>query len=103
MYVLCASAGAYADADQDPGYPYLWFLEVHQGANAQNRLVGYLSDPAHRPQFIAEYESASSCDSSGRVGRILRHSYRRVAILSTVTMFERTNTIATASERAALR
>ncbi|MEY2554172.1 MAG: hypothetical protein QOC57_2032, partial [Ilumatobacteraceae bacterium] len=80
MYVLCAGAAVYADAHQDPGYPYLWLIEVRRGANAQNRLVGYLGDPARAPHFIAQYQGPNQCDTSGRVGRILRHSYRPVAV-----------------------
>ena len=101
MYVLCASAGVYADAHQDPGYPYLWLIEVHRGTNAQNRLVGYLGDPARGPHFIAEYQRPSTCDSSGRVDQILRHSYRPVAVVGNVTMFERSNDLTLAKSRAA--
>ncbi len=99
MYVLCASAGAYADAHQDPGYPYLWFVEVQHGLNAQNKLVGYLGDPVRGPQFIAEYQRPSNCDSSGRVARILRRSYRRVAVVGHITMFERNNDTAVTRAR----
>ena len=101
LYVLCASAGVYADAHQDPGYPYLWLLEVHRGVNAQNRLVGYLDDPAHGPQFIAEYQRPSSCDSSGRVGRILRRSYQPVAVVGNVTIFERNSAVIVTRSRPA--
>ena len=101
MYVLCASAGVYADAHQDPGYPYLWLLEVHRGVNAQNRLVGYLGDPILAPQFIAEYQRPSTCDSSGRVGRILRRSYQPVAVVGNVTMFERNNAVTVTRSQAA--
>jgi hypothetical protein len=101
MYVLCASAGAYADAHQDPGYPYLWLLEVHRGVNAQNRLVGYLDDPARGPQFIAEYQRPSICDSSGRVGRILHHSYQPVAVVGNVVILERNNAVTFTRSRAA--
>ncbi|MCU1388913.1 MAG: hypothetical protein JWL72_2251, partial [Ilumatobacteraceae bacterium] len=52
LYALCASAGVYADAQQDPGYPFLWFLEVQEGADAQNRLVDYLDDPARAPTYV---------------------------------------------------
>jgi 4-amino-4-deoxy-L-arabinose transferase-like glycosyltransferase len=89
MYVMCASADVYADAHQDPGYPYLWLIEVHRGLNAQKRLVGYLGDPIRGPQFIAEYQRPSTCDASGRVGRILRRSYKPVAVIGHVTMLER--------------
>jgi hypothetical protein len=101
MYVLCASAGVYADAHQDPGYPYLWLIEVHRGTNAQNRLVGYLGDPVRGPHFIAEYQRPSTCDSSGRVDRILRRSYRPVAVVGNVTMFERNNDLTVTRSRPA--
>ena len=90
LYVLCASAGAYADAHQDPGYPYLWFVEVRHAPNAQRRLVAYLSDQQRGPEFVAEYERVSSCDPSGGVDRVLRASFTRVASVGPVTMLERT-------------
>ncbi|MEY2524504.1 MAG: hypothetical protein QOJ66_3069, partial [Ilumatobacteraceae bacterium] len=86
---------------QDPGYPYLWLLEVHRGVNAQNRLVGYLDDPARGPQFIAEYQRPSICDSSGRVGRILHHSYQPVAVVGNVVILERNNAVTFTRSRAA--
>ena len=101
MYVLCASAGVYADAHQDPGYPYLWVIEVRRGLDAQNRLVGYLGDPVRGPHFIAEYQRPSTCDTSGRVGRILRRSYRPVAVVGHVTVFERKNDVAATRTRPA--
>ena len=101
IYVLCASAGAYADAHQDPGYPYLWFIEVHHGLNAQNRLVAYLGNQSRGPQFIAEYQPPSNCDSSGRVARILRSSYRPVAVVDHVTVFERNNALTVTRSRPA--
>jgi hypothetical protein len=97
LYVLCASAGVYADAHQDPGYPYLWLIEVRRGLNSQTRLVGYLDDPARAPHFIAEYQRPNTCDTSGRVGRILRRSYRPVAVVGHVTMFERIDDVAVKS------
>ena len=90
LYVLCASAGAYADAHQDPGYPYLWFVEVRHAPNAQRRLVAYLRDQRHGPEFVAEYERVSTCDPSGEVERVLRASFTRVASVGPVTMLERT-------------
>ena len=90
LYVLCASAGAYADAHQDPGYPYLWFVEVRHAPNAERRLVAYLSDQQHGPQFVAEYERVSSCDPSGGVEKVLRRSFTRVGAVGSVTMLERT-------------
>ncbi|MCU1388849.1 MAG: hypothetical protein JWL72_2187, partial [Ilumatobacteraceae bacterium] len=89
LYALCASAGVYADARQDPGYPFLWFLEVQEGADAQNRLVDYLDDPARAPTYVAEYQTPLSCDPSGRVSGIIRRSYRQVAIVSGIAMLER--------------
>lgn len=89
LYVLCASAAAYADSHQDPQYPYLWFFEVRHAAQAQDRLVSYLGDPRRRPDVIAEYERASACDTSGRVQKILRAEYRRVGRVGTVLMFMR--------------
>jgi hypothetical protein len=89
LYALCGSAAVYADAHQDPGYPYLWTTEVIRAPNAQRRLIAYLSDPKRGPHYIAEYQTPSSCDRSGRVARILRASYERVAVVRRVAIYER--------------
>jgi hypothetical protein len=89
LYVLCGSAAVYADAHQDPGYPYLWTTEVIRAPNAQRRLIAYLSDPKRGPDYIAEYQTPSSCDRSGRVARILRASYKLVAVVRRVAIYER--------------
>jgi hypothetical protein len=89
LYALCGSAAVYADAHQDPGYPYLWAADVAQTPNALRRLIAYLSDPKLGPNFIAEYQTPSFCDRSGRVSRILRASYQKVAVLGRVVMYER--------------
>ena len=89
MYVMCSSAAVYADAHQDPGYPYLWNTEVHQGPNSQRLLVAYLLDTRRAPRYIAQYQSPSSCDSSGRVKRIMRREYHRITTVAYVGIFER--------------
>lgn len=92
LYVLCASSAVYADAHQDPHYPYLWIIEVVHAPNAQNRLVSYLTDPKAAPHYIADYQNPLACDSSGRVSRILRSSYQAVAFIGPTIMYER-NTV----------
>ena len=89
LYVMCSSAAAYADAHQDPGYPYLWNTEVHRGPDSQRLLVSYLLDPKRAPRYIAQYQSASSCDSSGRVRRIMTSDYHRITTVAQVSIFER--------------
>lgn len=89
LYALCGSAAVYADAHQDPEYPFLWQLETLLGANAQNRLVAYLSDPRTAPHYVAEYQSPKWCDRSGRVGRIMNQWYHKVAVVGSVTIFKR--------------
>ena len=89
LYVMCASAAAYADAHQDPGYPYLWSTEVHLGPNSERLLVSYLLDPKRSPRYIAQYQSAASCDSSGRVRRIMKRNYHRITTVAHVGIYER--------------
>ena len=99
LYVMCSSAAVYADAHQDPGYPYLWNTEVHQGPNSERLLVAYLLDARRAPRFIAQYQSPSSCDSSGRVRRIMRREYHRVTTVAQVGIFERNVRTLTAVNR----
>jgi hypothetical protein len=89
LYVMCSSAAAYAYAHQDPGYPYLWNTEVHQGPNSERLLVSYLLDPKRAPRYIAQYQSAASCDSSGRVRRIMKRNYHRITTVAHVGIYER--------------
>jgi hypothetical protein len=99
LYVMCSSAAAYADAHQDPGYPYLWNTEVRQGPNSQRLLVAYLLDTKRAPRYIAQYQSPSSCDSSGRVKRIMRRNYHRITTVASVGIFERNHAVQVAANR----
>ena len=38
---------------------------------------------------VAEYQTPSLCEHSGRISRILRASYQKVAVLDRVIIFER--------------
>ncbi len=89
LYVLCFSAALYADAHQDPGYPYLWFTEVRHGPNAHRLLVDYLGDAGVAPRYIAEYQSPSTCDPSGDVGRIVRRDYHQVTVVDGIAIEQR--------------
>jgi hypothetical protein len=89
LYVLCNSPAVYAMAHQDPGYPYLYLLEVRNAPRGRELLVSYLSDPARAPRYIASYEKPSKCDPSGRVKRILSEDYHPAGKISFVTMYRR--------------
>jgi hypothetical protein len=60
LYVLCASAAAYAHAHEDPPYPYLWLDNVNQVPGAIVRLEAMLGGP-QRPTYVAEFQSGVSC------------------------------------------
>lgn len=89
LYVLCASAGLYAEAGAIPHYPYLWDVEVRHAPHAQRILVDYLGDGILGPRFVAQYQSPARCDSSGRVAEILASDFHIVARVSGVTILER--------------
>jgi hypothetical protein len=89
LYVLCASAGLYAETGAVPRYPYLWFVEVRHAPHAQDLLVHYLDDPVGGPRFVARYQSAGACDGSGRVATILQEDFHSVARVGVVTILER--------------
>ncbi|MEO7370200.1 MAG: hypothetical protein ABIZ69_05010, partial [Ilumatobacteraceae bacterium] len=70
LYVMCASAGAYAAADAIPPYPYLWLDGVQHGRDSQQKLVALFTGD-HPPTFVADYQSAILCNPSGQVERVL--------------------------------
>ena len=74
LYVMCASAGAYAHADAIPPYPYLWLDGVQNGKGAEQKLVDLFSgDDA--PTFVAMYQNAWTCNPSGEVAALLQQRY----------------------------
>jgi hypothetical protein len=74
LYIMCASAGAYASADAIPPYPYLWLDGVQHGKNAQKMLVDMFAG-AHPPTFVAVYQSTLTCNPSGQVDTLVRQRY----------------------------
>jgi hypothetical protein len=74
LYVMCASAAAYAAADAIPPYPYLWLNGVLQGRRSQEKLVQLFAGD-HPPTFVAIYQSAAFCNPSGEVDALLKERY----------------------------
>jgi hypothetical protein len=74
MYVLCASAGFYADARADPPFPYLWYDNVLHVHGAQDRLDALFASP-DRPTYVAVYPGQNGCNPSGTVAEVLRADY----------------------------
>ncbi len=89
LYVMCASAGLYGDADAVPAYPYLWMTEVHDAPGAPARLRAYLADPVRGPTYVAEFQPAWDCDASGGVQRVLDADYERVATVDSIDILRR--------------
>ena len=75
MYVLCASAGFYADAHADPPYPYLWYDNVLQVHGAQDRLDALFASPRPADLRGGATEAANDCNPSGTVAEVLRADY----------------------------
>ena len=74
LYVMCASAAAYAAADAVPPYPYLWLDGVLHGRRSQEQLVQLFAGD-HPPTFVVGYQSASFCNPSGEVDALLKERY----------------------------
>jgi 4-amino-4-deoxy-L-arabinose transferase-like glycosyltransferase len=81
LYALCASAALYAYADAIPPFPYLWLDGVQHGRGAQEQLVDLFSGD-HPPTFVAEYQSVSTCNPSGRVAALLFQRYEAIATVA---------------------
>jgi hypothetical protein len=61
LYIFCASAAAYAQADVDPPFPYLWLDGVNRVPGAKQRLADLLTDPARAPTFVARFQDEELC------------------------------------------
>ena len=93
LYVMCASAGFYANADQDPVYPYLWEDNVQMVPGAQATLRALLRSPT-KPRYVAIYESPDTCDPTGATASILATNYRPFANVAGIAVLRRTGTSA---------
>jgi 4-amino-4-deoxy-L-arabinose transferase-like glycosyltransferase len=61
LYVFCNKPNAYAQADADPPFPYLWIDGVTQVPGARELLAGLLTDPARAPTFVARFQDEATC------------------------------------------
>jgi hypothetical protein len=88
LYVMCGRPAVYADIDQDPPVPYLWFPEVIVGPQAPQRLLTYLTNSP--PTYIAKYNTTSTCDRTGLVQPMLDRLYTPAATIDGITILRRT-------------
>ncbi len=88
MYALCASAAFYADAHEDPPYPYLWEDGVKTVPGALTLLRSLLSSPTG-PRYVALYEPPASCDPSGAIAQILANDYVSDGFVAGMEVLER--------------
>ena len=91
MYVMCASAGFYADAHEDPPFPYLWQDNVLMVPGALQKLRALLSSSTKAPKYIAVYESPITCDPSGQLASVVEANYRRLEATSSPRILVRIN------------
>ena len=89
LYVMCASASFYADADQDPLIPYLWADNVEMVPHALDTLRSLIASPTKAPRFIAIYQLPWTCDISGRTAALVNAHYERLTRVSGVEVLER--------------
>lgn len=89
LYIMCASAGFYADAHEDPVFPYLWQDNVGKVAGALDKLGALLSSPTAAPRFIAIYEDPNRCDSSGRLETVVNANYVAYADVGDIAVLQR--------------
>jgi len=78
LYVLCASAAVYTEANVIPPYPYLWQDGVQHGRGAQQQLEAFFAG-ANPPTVVAQYQRPLTCNPSGVVNSLLRQRYTQVA------------------------
>ena len=76
LYVMCASAAAYAAADAIPPYPYLWLDGVLHGRRSQEQLVQLFAGD-HPPTFVVRLPVRGVLQSVRRGRRPARRSVIR--------------------------
>lgn len=86
LYVLCASAAAYAHAHEDPPYPYLWIDNVNQVPGAVGKLKDLLASD-RRPTYIAEFQSGASCGGA-KVTGLLTANYQPFTVVDGVQILK---------------
>jgi hypothetical protein len=86
LYVLCASAAAYAHAHEDPPYPYLWIDNVNQVPGAVATLEDLLASD-RRPTYVAEFQSGSSCGGK-KVTALLAANYASFTVVDGVQILK---------------
>jgi hypothetical protein len=89
LYVMCASAAFYADAHEDPPFPYLWLDGVLTVPEALPELRALLASDERAPTYIAIYQSPRICDPSGVVGNLIESRYRILTRVGPVKIFVR--------------
>ncbi len=85
MYAMCAAAHTYAHAHADPPYPYLWFDGVRQARHSQQLLIELFQQ--HPPTWVAGFDAADLCNSTGELQAVLTASYREVARVDGVPIY----------------
>ncbi|MCU1388218.1 MAG: hypothetical protein JWL72_1556 [Ilumatobacteraceae bacterium] len=89
MYVMCASASFYADAHEDPPFPYLWQDNVLMVPGALQQLRALLASATRAPKYIAVYETPIACDPSGQLASVVEANYRHMESTSGVGILVR--------------
>ena len=89
IYVMCASAGFYADAHEDPVFAYLWQDNVGKVPGALDKLRALLGSQTAAPRFIASYQTSDTCDPSGALGAVVTANYREFTVTDGVAILER--------------
>jgi hypothetical protein len=87
IYVMCASAALYANANAIPPYPYLWLDGVQHGRDSQVKLVELFAGD-NPPTFVAQYQRTSLCNPSGQVRTLLRDRYISRTVVAGARIFQ---------------
>jgi len=90
MYLMCAGASFYANADEDPPLPYLWFDNVQKVPGALAALRA-LFDRPESPRFIALQQPVSACETSTQFAEQIARNYSEVAVVDGVPVLERSS------------
>jgi hypothetical protein len=77
LYVMCASASAYAAAHTDPPFPYLWMDSIRAVPGAAAGLEALVAG-VDRPTYIAIFQDPSTCAPRGPIAKLVAANYRQL-------------------------
>jgi len=90
IFAMCRGGALYGNLSIDPPFPYLWLADVRDAEGASMRLVEWF-EGTQRPEYVALFQDASDCDTTGRLQAVLDSGYEQVDAVEGVPLLQRSD------------